>query len=148
MPDLLFHFASGYFPARVKKKKLFAVSFIIGNVLPDIISRIPDPCSGSRIPGRLVWPARQAGRRHLRAARLERRLGLRLRLRLGLRLRLRLGRRRLRLRLRLRQRRPPRRRLPRTRVPPCRASAVGLVCMPQAQLESQRTWEYPSRVEG
>lgn len=42
MPDLLFHFASGYFPARVNRKKLFAVSFIIGNILPDIVSRIPE----------------------------------------------------------------------------------------------------------
>lgn len=42
MPDLMFHFASGYFPARITKKKILPGCFILGNILPDIVSRLPE----------------------------------------------------------------------------------------------------------
>ena len=42
MPDLFFHFASGYVPALIKKAKLFPACFVFGNILPDIVSRIPE----------------------------------------------------------------------------------------------------------
>ena len=42
MPDLFAHFASGYLPSRHQKIQKYDALLVLGAVLPDLLSRIPD----------------------------------------------------------------------------------------------------------
>lgn len=42
MPDLFFHFATGYLSIRRLKNSTFRVGFVLGAILPDALARIPE----------------------------------------------------------------------------------------------------------
>ena len=42
MPDLFFHFASGYLPTRYPRIVKYDALLVLGVILPDVLTRIPD----------------------------------------------------------------------------------------------------------